>query len=125
MTTVNLLSETVFGTATGNYNGVATSFSADRQKAVGYYKSSSTSQTIRFRTDEFPGLITLQGTLDADPTEDSDWVDVYVFPGDSAVDGSTVISADYSISLNGNYTWLRANVSSFTSGTILSVTLTH
>lgn len=106
------------------YSGTA-AFSGDRQKGVGYYKSSSSTQSIRFQTDDFAGAITIQGSLDADPTEDSEWFDAYVFPGDSATDGSTAITTDYSITLTGNFTWLRATVSGFTGGTINSVTLTY
>ena len=106
------------------YNGTA-AFNGDRQKGVGYYKSSSSTQSIRFQTNDFAGAITIQGCLDADPTQDSDWFDAYVFPGDSAVDGSTAITTDYSITLTGNFVWLRATVSAFTGGTINSVTLTY
>jgi hypothetical protein len=107
-----------------DYSGTA-AFSGDRQKGVGYYKSSSSSQSIRFQTDDFAGVITIQGTLDTNPTQDSEWFDAYTFPGDSAVDGSTAISTDYSITLTGNFSWLRATVSAFTGGTITKVTLTY
>jgi len=121
-----LLPETIWGEPSGNYDGSSeTAFNGDRQKAVGYYKSTSSTQSIRFQSNDFVGLITIQGSLDADPYEDSEWFDAYVFPGDSTIDGSTAVTTDYSITLTGNFTWLRATVSAFTGGTINSVTLTY
>lgn len=125
MTTLTLLSDTEYGVASGNYDGIQPLFNSDRQKAVGYYKSTSTSQTVRFSTNDFVGQIVLQGTLDADPTDDSDWFDAYTFPGDSATDGSTAITTTYSITLHGNFTWIRAQVQQFTDGVIDSITLTY
>lgn len=114
---LTLISET-------EYSGTP-AFVSDRQKGVGYYKRSSSTQTVRFITDDFAGVITIQASLDTDPTEDSAWFDVYVFPGDSVQDGSTAISTDFSTSLTGNFAWIRASVSAFTGGTINSVTLTY
>ena len=121
-----LLPETEYGVPSGNYNGSSeTTFSGDRVKGVGYYKSSSSTQTIRFRANDFVGLVTVQASLDADPTADTDWFDAYVFPGDSTIDGSTAVTTDYSITLTGNFAWIRATVSEFTGGTIGSITLTY
>ena len=110
--------------STTEFSGTA-AFSGDRQKGVGYYKRSGSTQTVRFRTDDFAGVITVQGSLDTDPTVDSEWFDIYVFPNDSTQDGSTAISTDFSTTLTGNFVWVRANVSAFTGGTITSVTLTY
>jgi len=106
------------------YSGTA-SISGDRQKGVGYYKRYASSQTVRFQTNDFAGTITVQASLDSDPESDSDWFDVYIFPGDSSQDGSTAITTDFSTSLTGNFTWVRAVVSHFAGGTIDSVTLTY
>ena len=123
---LTLIPNTEYGVPSGNYDGSSeTSFSGDRQKGVGYYKRTSSTQTIRFQTDEFVGAITIQGSLDTDPTADSKWFNVYVFPNDSTPDGSTAISTDFSTSLTGNFVWLRATVSAFAGGTITSVTLTY
>jgi len=99
--------------------------SGDRQKAVGYYRRSASTQTVRFQTNDFAGTITIQASLDSDPTTDSEWFNVYVFPGDSTQDGSTAITTDFSTSLTGNFVWVRAVVGNFTGGTITSVTLTY
>lgn len=120
-----LLPTTEYGTPSGNYDGTSTSFAGDRVKGVGYYKSSSNSQTVRFIVDEYVGTITIQASLDEDPVIDSDWFDVYEFPGDSAQDGSTAISADFSTSPQGKFTWIRAKVDGFLGGTVNSVTLRY
>lgn len=120
-----LVPETQQGTPVGNYDGSSLTFSGDRQKAVAYYKGSSTSQTIRFRSDDFPGTVVIQASLDSDPDSDDHWFDAYTFPGDSATDGSTAITTDYSITLTGNFTWIRATVTGFSSGSIGSITLTY
>lgn len=123
--TLTLIPSTEYGIPSGNYDGSTTTFSGDRQKGVGYYKSASSTQTIRFSTNDFVGAITIQCSLDTDPSADNEWFDAYVFPGDSATDGSTAITTDYSITLTGNFAWIRATVSSFTGGTISLVTLTY
>jgi hypothetical protein len=126
--TVNqeLLPETEYGVPSGNYDGSSeTEFSSDRLKGVGYYKTNATSQTIRFTSNDFVGTIVIQGSLDADPDTDTQWFDAYTFPGDSTIDGSTAVTTSYSITLQGNFTWLRAKVQDFTGGTINSVLLTY
>ena len=123
---LTLIPETEYGVPSGNYDGSSeTSFSGDRQKGVGYYKRSGSTQTVRFQTDEFVGTITIQGSLDSDPTADSEWFDIYTFPNDSTPDGSTAITTDFSTTLTGNFVWIRATAASFTGGTIDSVTLTY
>ena len=106
------------------YSGTAV-VSGDRQKGVGYYNSSSSTQSIRFQTNDYAGTIVIQASLNSDPTEDSDWFDAYTFPGDSAVDGSTAITTDYSITLTGNFAWIRATTNAWTGGTIDAVTLSY
>lgn len=123
-----LIPVTDYGTPSGNYDGSSeTTFSGDRQKAANYYRNPTNTQTVRFDVDEFVGTITIQGTLDKDPNSSSDWFDIYVFPTDDSgsLDGSTAISADFSTTITGKFTWLRATVSSFTGGTINFVNLIY
>lgn len=109
-----------------------------RQKGVGYYIGQGNGANIRFIANDFPGLVTIQASLDTDPkTADSypseyptgliepDWVDVYTFPGDSSIDGSTAITTDYVIYLPGKYTWVRAIASQFSSGVIGPITMSY
>jgi hypothetical protein len=116
-----LLPLTVYGTPSGNYDGSSdTAFDGNQQKGVGYYRSRRSTQSVRFQLSEFVGIITIQGTLDADPQADSQWFDVYEYG-----DGSSQETGDFSQALIGNFTWLRARVTAFTGGTITAVTLTY
>jgi hypothetical protein len=120
------------------YSAGTTSITGTRQKGVGYYLGQGNGQNIRFIADDYPGVVTIQASLDTDPkTKDSypadypdaliepDWFDVYTFPGDSAIDGSTAITTSYSIYLAGKYTWVRAIASQFTSGKIGPITMSY
>ena len=126
-----LIAETAYAAGTVTITGT-------RQKGVGYYNGQGNGQNIRFIANDFPGVVTIQASLDTDPkTADSypaeyptglieaDWFDVYTFPGDSAIDGSSAISTDYSIYLPGKYTWVRAIVTQFTSGVIGPITMSY
>lgn len=122
---IALIDFTTYGVPSGNYDGSSPTFTSDRQKASNYYKRSSSSQTLRFTTDDFPGEIVIQASLDTDPTEDSHWFDIYTFPGDSATDGSTAITTDYATAVTGRFAWIRAVVTGFTDGTIDTVLLSY
>ena len=122
---IALIPFTTYGVPSGNYNGSSLTFTSDRQKASNYYRRSANSQTLRFTTDDFPGEIVIQASLDTDPTADSDWFDVYTFPGDSATDGSTAITTDYATGVTGRFAWIRAVVLGFTDGTIIQVTMSY
>jgi len=118
---LELLPLTIYGVPSGNYDGSSDmDFSGDRQKAVAYYRRQSGTQSVRFVTTDFLGIIKIQASLDADPTQDEDWFDVYEFPDDSAE-----ITIDFSQSLIGNFAWIRAHVIGFLGGTINSVTVTY
>jgi len=117
---LELLPRTVYGTPSGNYDGSSTEFSGNRQKAVGYYRKPSGVQSVLFNIDDFIGDIVIQATLDADPDQDSNWFDVYTFPDDSSR-----TSANSSVALTGNFTWIRAHVTGFTGGTINSISVTY
>ena len=121
-----LIPFTEYGVPSGNYDGSSElNFYGDRQKAVGYYLSKDFINTVRFQVDEFGGSIVIEATLDADPTDDTDWFAIYTFPGDSTQDGSSVVTADFSTSINGKFTWIRAKVENFVAGDIDLVTLSY
>lgn len=116
-----LLPLTIYGTPSGNYDGSSdTNFAGDRQKAVAYYRRASGTQSVLFDVNDFIGDIKIQGSLDADPTQNAEWFDVYTFPDDSAATSATV-----SVAITGNFAWMRATVTGFLGGTINSVLLTY
>ena len=53
------------------YSGTTT-ITGGRQKGVGYYQGQGNGQNIRFIANDFPGIVTIQASLDTDPkTADS------------------------------------------------------
>lgn len=122
-TTLTILDRTVYGQASGNYDGSSADFNSDAAKAVGYYLGQGSIQTVYIRVTGFLGEITLQGTLNDDPNSDQavlQWVDLDTF-GDPNVATSGV----HPITVVGNFTWIRARVTSFDGGTIDSITITY
>lgn len=119
-TTLQLLPTTNYGTAVGNYDGSSLDFAGPRQKAAAYYLSNSSLQTVAFFVTGFEGNITIQASLDANPTLDEHWFDVYDLPTDSSA-----LTVSTSENIQGNFTWMRAYVSNFTGGTITKVTLSY
>ena len=119
-TTLQLLPTTTYGTPSGNYDGSSEDWSGDRQQAANYYGGFGTLQTIAIYLSAFQGLIKIEATLDSDPTLDSEWFKVYEF--DST---STTTTNNFSVNITGNFTWIRANVEQFSTGTITRVDMSY
>lgn len=92
-------------------------------KGAGYYGSSQPMHTVIYSTaNNWIGELRMQATLVTKPT-DNDWFDIKstVF-GDGIniqPDGATAIS------FTGNFVWVRAKITKFTSGQINRVQFTH
>jgi hypothetical protein len=117
--TVTLMPATVYGTPSGNYNGSSAAFVGDPQKAANYYRGRGGVQTLQWTLAGAKALITVQATLDADPAT-LQWFDIAAY-------GNTVapVTAVHSSTVLGNFTWLRAAVTSFAAGNITAVTATY
>lgn len=124
---VTIIPLTVVGVPSGNYDGSSQDWYSDPVKAANYYKGHGFIQTIWFNVTDFSGIITIQATLDRDPgnvndtayATSSSWFTVTEF-GDSS------IITDYRpIAVPGNFTWLRARIQNFDSGTINRVHVTY
>jgi hypothetical protein len=111
-----LLPLTVYGTPSGNYDGSSEDWAGQRQKAVGYYRQPAGVQSLLFETDGFVGVMDIQGALDADPGNDDAWF---------AIQGVGPGTYTTSISIKGNFTWMRIRVREFSAGEITSVTITY
>jgi len=112
-TTVSLLPLTVYGTPSGNYDGSSQDFLSNAVPAANYYGGQGTVQTITYSVNDFIGKITTQATL-SDAPEQAAWFDI-----DEYGDGSTIIPSDYHpVSVIGNFSWLRVEVTHFESGNI-------
>ena len=121
--TVVLVPETEHGVPSGNYDGSSQDFVADPVKAANYYRGRGGLQTVIFRVTSFTGGITIQATLDNDPLA-ARWIDVFEFGDSSTIsDGST--TDVFPTNILGNFTWLRASVHNFTTGTIDLVTASY
>lgn len=117
--TLTILGFTQHGVPSGNYDGSSLDFDSDGVKGVGYYRGQGSIQTVFQRITGFQGVITIQATLDQN-WETAKWVDVSTFDcSDSPV------TTNQPVTLTGNYTWLRASITDFTTGQINSVTVTY
>lgn len=113
MTTVVLIPETFYGVPSGTYDGSSLDFTGAAQPAANYYQGRGSLQTIFYRFDGFTGGVTIEATIDQDPSS-ALWLPVDSF----GADYSTQWSGVYSSNVTGNFTWLRARVVDFTDGRI-------
>ena len=122
VTTVNteyILGTTIYGQASGNYDGSSQEFFSDAQPGVSYYQGQGSIQTITIRVTGFVGIITMQATL-MDPADTALWFDISSFG-----DGTTIENGVHPVSILGNYVWVRAKVTGFDAGTIDSIQITY
>ena len=113
-----ILSTTVYGEASGNYDGSSQDWSSDPVKAANYYRGQGGLQTIAFSVTDFEGIMHLEATLDSDPAQ-AVWFETYQFG-----DGSPL--TDYHPeAVLGNFTWMRVRVSGFAAGTINFVNIAY
>lgn len=115
ITTQTLLSNVVYGTPSGRYDGSSLDWASAAVKAADYYQGRGGVQTIGFSVSGFDGEIVMEATLDTD-SESADWFEILEFTDSSIQRSETVL---------GNFTWIRARVVGFESGTINSVTVTY
>jgi hypothetical protein len=119
MATQALLTAVTHGTPSGNYDGSSQDWFSNAVKAADYYRGRGGVQTIGFSVTGFQGTITIEATLDMDP-DSAAWFNTLTYGN-----ASTVITQTLSESVVGNFTWLRARVEHFESGTINTVTATY
>ena len=124
-----LIPETINGHPSGNYDGSSLDWQSNPVKAANYYRAASL-QSVVVNVDDFVGFLTIQGTHMQDVTSSVSakyvppgtevWVDLATY-GDQ---GDSVPITDYHyISILGNYTWIRVQVTNFTQGIIKQVQL--
>lgn len=114
-----LIPETVFGTAVENYDGVSNSFNGVPQKASGYYLGRTAVQTVSASFEDFTGQVLIQGTLE-DYANTDNWVTLRTFGETDSVPVENISST-----IMGKFVWIRAVVTGFTGGKIISVNLTY
>ena len=116
-TTITLLPTTTHGVPSGNYNGTSPDFNSDASPAANYYAGQSNLQTIAYTVVNFLGNVTVQATLQNDAPGAS-WFDI-----DNYTSGNVVIPSDYhTVSVVGNFSYLRVEVRDFNSGNVTVAT---
>ena len=119
LTNLTLLSTTVYGQASGNYDGSSLDFYGDPTTAANYYAGQGSLQTVNIDTTDFVGVITIQASLN-DSAGAAAWFDVLT------IDASMIPSTEYqSHTITGNFVWMRARVTDFEAGTINSIALVY
>lgn len=119
-TTLELLPTTTYGTPSGNYDGSSQDWSGVPQQAANYYGGFGGLQTLAYYLNGFQGRIRIEATLDADPVTDEQWFTVNLF--DTV---ATATTDNFSVNVTGNFTWIRANVEDFSTGTITKVMMSY
>ena len=118
LTTETLLGTTVYGTASGNYDGSSQDFFSDVVRAADYYQGQGNIQTVTIQVEGFVGRIRLQASLNDDPAAAA-WFEVYDF---ERLFPTTDL---HPVSLIGNYVWMRAEITDFSQGTIQTISISY
>lgn len=121
-TVLTLLAETIYGVASGNYDGSSQEFFGNAAKGVAYYHGQGSLQTVIIQVTEFEGTITIQGSLNNDSASAS-WLDLYEYG--SAIWNSSVITDYHPVNLIGNFAWIRIKVTDFDSGKVNNISITY
>jgi|688.fasta_scaffold33202_7 hypothetical protein len=126
-TTLTMIPLTIYGEASGNYDGSSLDWHGDPVRAANYYQGQGHIQTVEISTTDFQGSIIIYATLDTwynDPNYPFDpatpttinWFEIFRY------DNLIVPLTDYKLtSFQGNFTWLQARVDDFTAGRINTV----
>ena len=119
MTTETILTTTVHGEPSGNYDGSSQDWFSDAVPAANYYRGRGGLQTVLIQTTEFEGTIVIEATLDS-LTDTATWFSTYEYSS-----GSSPRTDIHPANILGNFVWLRARVEDFAAGTINSITVSY
>lgn len=117
--TVTMLNNVEYGSASGNYDGSSQLFYSNAVPAANYYAGYGSIQTIRYELAGFVGNITVQATLN-DLPDQAQWFDI-----SQRGDGVTPDTGVTTATVTGNFSWIRARVTGFDAGTILLVSVSY
>ena len=93
--------------------------SGDKQPAASYYLGNKDLQTVTWNLTTFTGVIMIQASLAENPSDiNDDWFTV------ANIVGSDTTQVSYQ-NINGNFVWIRANVTGFTRGVIQNVKVSY
>lgn len=119
-------------------DSTVTTVTGDKYRGDGYYGRSDGLHTVQANLNGFVGKIEIQGTLATEPEAD-DWFTVELGTGGLSVDTTGLISEENitfveytdaatntkTYNFTGNYVWIRAYVSNWTTGTVNYIKLNH
>lgn len=133
---MSLVSETILPTSTHVNDSTPQVLVGNKFQGDGYYGRSDGLHTIQISLNEFVGRIEMQGTLAVNPS-DEDWFAISLGTGTMSVDTTGALREENITFINyeqettncktynfvGNYVWVRARISNWSSGTIISIKL--
>lgn len=98
-----------------NAANVGNTWKGDAVKAINYFIAPKSITTVNYsNTGAVSGNVVIQGSLELDPSEDKDWVDVLT------IDFSNTAPQ----SIQGNWFYMRGRADNFTSG-IINISITY
>jgi len=118
-TTQTLVTAVTYGTASGNYDGSSQDWFTDAVPAANYYGGQGSIQTITYQLQDFVGRITIRASLD-DLQESAAWFEIASYG-----DGTTPDTGTVPVTVMGNFTWIRAEITEFSAGTIQAITVAY
>jgi len=118
-TTQTQVDDVTYGTASGNYDGSSQDWFSNAVPAANYYGGQGALQTITYQLQDFVGVITMRATLN-DLQDSALWFDIATYG-----DGSTADTGTVPVTVMGNFTWIRAEITEFTAGTIQAITVAY
>jgi hypothetical protein len=118
-TTQTLVDDVTYGSASGNYDGSSQDWFSNAVPAANYYGGQGALQTITYQLQDFVGVITMRATLN-DLQDSALWFDIATYG-----DGSTADTGTVPVTVMGNFTWIRAEITEFTAGTIQAITVAY
>lgn len=116
---LTMLSDVEFGQASGNYDGSSQLFYSNAVPAANYYGGNGSIQTIYYDLSGLVGVITIEATLN-DLPDQAQWFEISE-RGDEVLPETGLTTA----TVTGNFSWIRARVSGFDAGTIISVRVAY
>jgi len=118
-TTQTLVANVVYGVPSGNYPGNSQAWVSNSVPAASYYAGQGSIQTMTYQLDNFVGVINIQATLN-DQQESAPWF--YIANIGNA---SNATSGTSSTTVIGNFSWIRAEITDFTTGNIGSISVSY
>jgi hypothetical protein len=117
--TQTMVTNVTYGTPSGNYDGSSQDWVSNAVPAASYYGGQGSLQTITYQLQDFVGTIRIEATLN-DSQVSAPWIEIATYG-----DGSTVETGTIPVNVVGNFTWLRAEITNFSGGTIQSITASY